>query len=369
MESVKGYKFRIYPNKTQACLINKTLGSCRFVYNHFLTVRRDSWNIEHKHVNYYQTSSQLTLLKRYDEYAWLREVDSMALHEALRNLDTAFQNFFQHRARYPRYKSKHCHSQSYRTRNQSNGIRIVDNRIKLPKVGLVKAKLSRDFGGRILNATVSRTASGKYFVSLCVQEDVDVLPNGGKQIGIDVGLKAFYSDSNGDTVANPRILRRLSGKLAREQRRLAHKLPHSKNRERQRIRVARIHERIVNIRKDFLHQHTIRLTRENQTIAVEHLQVKNMMKNHSLAQAIADVSWSEFFRMLAYKAKLHGGEVLKVDTFYPSSQICHICGYQNPLTKNLSVRKWICPACTTHHDRDVNAAKNILLQALKQKSA
>ena len=131
MESVKGYKFRVYPNKTQACLINKTLGSCRFVYNHFLTVRRDSWNIEHKSVNYNQTSSQLTLLKRYDEYAWLREVDSMALHEALRNLDAAFQNFFQHRARYPRYKSKHCHSQSYRTRNQSNGIRIVDNRIKV----------------------------------------------------------------------------------------------------------------------------------------------------------------------------------------------------------------------------------------------
>jgi len=205
MESEKGYKFRIYPNRTQANLINRTLGSCRFVYNHFLTVRKDSWNIEHKSVSYVQTASQLTLLKRYEEYFWLKEVDSMVLQETLRNLDTAYQNFFQHRARYPRYKSKHCHSQSYRTRNQGNGIRIIGNRIKLPKIGSVKAKLSRDFGGRILNATVSRTASGKYFVSLCVQEEVAVLPNGGKRIGIDVGLKEFYSDSNGNTTANPRI--------------------------------------------------------------------------------------------------------------------------------------------------------------------
>lgn len=368
MESTKGYKFRIYPNKTQTDLINRTLGSCRFVYNYFLTERRDSWNIEHTSITYNQTAGRLTLLKRYDEYSWLKEVDSMALQEALRNLDASFQNFFQRRAKYPRYKSKRNHFQSYRTRNQNNGIRIVGNRIKLPKIGLVKAKLSREFDGRILNATISRTASGKYYVSLCVEEKINALPNGGRLIGIDVGLKEFYTDSNGNSVANPRILRRLSRKLAREQRKLACKMPSSKNRELQRVRVARVHERIADIRKDFLHQLSTRLVRENQTIAVERLRVKNMMRNHKLAKAISDVSWSEFFRMLEYKAKSYGGEVLKVDTFYPSSQTCHVCGYQNKIIKNLSVRKWTCPECGMRHDRDVNAARNILAKALEHNS-
>ena len=365
-----GYKFRIYPNKTQACLIHRTLGCARFVYNHFLAVRRDEWQANHKSVSYVQTSQLLTDLKKREETAWLKEVDSMALQESLRNLDRAYQNFFKLHTGYPRFKSKHARSQSYRTRNQGDGIRIEGKRIKLPKIGLVKIKQSRVFDGRILSATVSRAASGKYFVSLCVETDKESLmkPNRGGQVGIDVGLKEFYTDSNGNTVANPRILRRLSRKLAREQKRLSRKLPKSKNRERQRIRVACIHEKIANIRKDFLHQVTTRLVRENQTIAVEHLNVQGMLKNHKLAKAIADVSWSEFFRQLEYKTELHGGELLKVDTFYPSSQTCHVCGYQNPLTKNLRVREWDCPQCGAHHDRDGNAAKNILQHALAEKA-
>ena len=365
-----GFKFRIYPNKTQQELINRTLGCCRFVYNHFLAIRKNEWIANHKSINYNQTSAILTDLKRYDEYNWLRQVDSMALQEALRDLDRAYENFFAKRARYPRFKLKHNHSQSYRTRNQGNGIRIIDNRIKFPKIGTVKIKQSREFEGRILNATVSCTTSGKYFVSICVEMDKKILlcANDSGEIGIDVGLKEFYSDSNGNTVANPRILRRLTKKLVREQRKLSRKMPKSENRNKARICVARIHERITNIRKDFLHKMSTQLACENQTVAVEHLNIKGMLKNHKLAKSISDVSWGEFFRQLAYKMELNGGELLKVDTFYPSSQTCSACGYQNPLTKKLSVREWDCPKCGTHHDRDVNAAKNILRKALEDKS-
>ena len=365
-----GYKFRIYPNRTQEKLINRTLGCARFVFNHFLAVRRDEWKANHNSLTYVKTSKLLTDLKKREETAWLSEVDSMALQESLRNLDRAFQNFFAKRARYPRFKSKHSHSQSYRTRNQTNGIRIIEKRIKLPKIGLVRIKQSRDFDGRILSATVSRAASGKYYVSLCVEAEKESLlcANNGKQIGIDVGLKVFYSDSNGDTVENPHPLKKIQRKLRREQRRLSRKMPKSVNRERARVRVARVHERIANIRRDFLHKISTRLARENQTVAVEHLNIKGMLRNHKLAKSISDVSWSEFFRQLSYKTERHGGELLKVDTFYPSSQTCSVCGYQNPLTKDLSVREWDCPACGSHHDRDVNAAKNILRKALEDKS-
>ena len=366
-----GYKFRIYPNKTQENLINRIIGSCRFVYNHFLAVRRDEWQANQHSIGLAESQRLLTDLKRREETNWLKEADSMALQEALKNLDKAYQNFFKKRAKYPRFKSKHAHSQSYRTRNQNNGIRFVGNRIKLPKIGLVRIKRSRDFDGRILNATVSRTAAGKYFVSLCVEQDIENLKhaNNGGQIGIDVGLKAFYSDSNGNTVENPRPLHRLEKKLAREQRKLARKMPRSSNREKARIRVARVYEHIANIRKDFLQKVSTQLVRENQTIAVEDLQVKNMLKNHSLAKAISDVSWSEFFRMLEYKSKLYDCEILKVPTFYPSSQICHVCGYQNAGTKDLSVREWTCPQCGAKHDRDINAARNILAKALADKAA
>ena len=324
----RGYKYRIYPNATQRSLLERIFGCCRFVHNHFLALRRDEWKANQHSVTYKDTSRLLTEMKRREETSWLKEADSMALQEALRNLDAAFQNFFQKRARYPRFHSKHAHQQSYRTRNQKGGIRFVGNRLKLPKVGLVRIRKSRDFDGRILHATVSRTASGKYFVSICIEEDASFAPCGKGSIGIDVGLKAFCTMSDGTEAKNPKYLPTYQKKLARAQRRLSR-------------------------------------TNENQVIAVEHLKIRNMLRNHRLARALSDASWSEFFRELGYKAAWRGAVIYKVDTFYPSSQTCSVCGYQNPLVKNLAVREWTCPKCGAHHDRDMNAAKNILAKALE----
>ena len=222
MKYIKGFKFRIYPNALQQKIINQTLGCARFVYNHFLAIRQDSWKEKHESVTYVKSNHMLTELKRHPDFVWLKSVDSMALQEALRNLDKAFQNFFKKQSGYPKFKSKHNHNQSYRTRNQSNSIRIVGGNIKLPKVGIVKTKLSREFEGRILNATVSRNASRKYFVSLCVEMDIELLlgRNNGQQIGIDVGIKDFYSDDQGNTVVNPHILKRMEKKLKYLQRSL-----------------------------------------------------------------------------------------------------------------------------------------------------
>ena len=352
----KGYKFRLYPNKNQKKLINQILGCCRYVYNYFLTVRKEAYQKDKSKITYKKTSSLMTVLKQDKEHLWLNAADSIALQQSLRDLDAAYQNFFKGRSGYPKYKSKHNHKQTYRT--ISKGIRIEGKNLNLPKLGLVRL---------IVNATITRTASGKYFVSLCVEEDLadNLKLNKGGEIGIDVGLKEFYTDNLGNVVANPKILKKLTKKLIKEQRRLSRKVKDSNNREKQRIRVAKVHERIANARLDFLHKQSTILCRENQTIAVESLKVKNLLKNHKLARAIIDVSWGEFFRQVAYKAALYGCDLIKVPTFYPSSQTCNHCGYRNPLTKNLNVREWHCPKCGAHHNRDENAAKNILTKALE----
>lgn len=369
MQYIKGYKFRLYPNREQKILLNKTLGCCRFVFNHFLNVRRESWENEKKAVSYNNTSALMTQLKTDEKHLWLKEVDSIALQQALRDLDVAYQNFFKHGRGYPKFKSKRNHLQSYRTCGKS--IRIEGKRIRLPKVGSVYFEQSRELQGRILNVTITKTATEKYYVSLCVEEDIadNLKRNDGGQVGIDVGLKEFCTFSNGKVVANPRRLQSQSKKLTKEQRALSRRKLDSKNRNRQRIRLARIHEKIANTRRDFLHKLTTQLCRENQTIAVETLNVQGMLQNHKLAKSITDASWGEFFRQLQYKAFLYGCDVLKVPTFYPSSQTCSNCGHKNPITKNLGVREWICPKCEAHHDRDQNAAINILHKALEMKNS
>ena len=364
---LKGVRFRIYPNREQKNLISQTLGCCRLIYNKGLAMRDEAYK-NGTRTGYKQTSAMLTELKNCDDFAFLKEVDSVALQQSLRDLERGFVNFFKKRAAHPVFKSKHNNHQSYRTVNQGDNIRIAGRYIKLPKLGYVKMKQSMEVG-HIHNVTVERTPTGKYFAVLNVEFEPRPITNNGGFIGIDVGIKEFYSDSNGHTVSNPRYLEKSMHRLIREQRRLSRKQKGSRNRDRQRIRVALIHEKITNQRNDFLQKQSTMLVRENQTICIEELKVKNMIRNHKLAQHIGSVSWSKFFDMLAYKAVWYGNDIIKVPTLYPSSQTCSCCGYKNPLVKNLAVRIWECPNCHTVHDRDINAGINILNKGLQLQSA
>lgn len=358
----KGIKFRLYPNKIQRDLINRTFGCVRLVYNLGLDMRNTAFQ-NHEKCGYMQTSAMLTALKK--EKPFLAEVDSIALQQSLRDLDRAFQNFFAHRAKHPGFHGKHNNHPSYRTVNQGNSIRLLGKYIRLPKLGYVKIRQSMDLSNtRIRNVTVERTPTGKYFAVLCVECGCPAAFSHSREaVGIDVGLREFYTDSSGRTISNPRYLERREKKLCREQRRLSRKVKGSSNRRKQRIRVARIHEQISDMRNDFLQKVSTALVKENQIICVEDLNVEGMLRNHKLAKHIQSVSWSRFFQMLRYKADWYGSIVVAVPTFYPSSQICCQCGYKNPLTKDLR-KEWDCPVCGAHHDRDRNAALNILRKGL-----
>ena len=358
----KGVTFRAYPNKEQQNLINQTLGCCRLVYNKGLAMRNDAYSNGEK-IGYNKTSAMLTDLKKQADFTFLKNVDSIALQQSLRDLDRGFKNFFEKRARHPQFKSKHNSHQSYRTINQGDNIRIVGKYIKLPKLGYVKIKQSMEIG-HINNATIKKTPTGKYFVVLNVEFKPEPHSNAGRMIGIDVGIKEFYSDSNGNIVSNPKYLEKSMCKLVREQRRLSRKQKGSNNRNKQRINVAKVHEKVTNQRNDFLQKLSTMLVSENQTICIEDLNVKGMIRNHKLAQHIVSCSWSKFFTMLEYKATWYGNDIIKVPTMYPSSQTCSCCGYKNTLVKNLAVRKWECPKCHTKHDRDTNASINILNKGL-----
>ena len=381
----KGIKLRIYPNKKQKELIAKTFGCTRLIYNKALDLRKSKYENEGITIFYKDTNEMLTSLKKDEDFTFLNKVDSIALQQSLRDLDRAYKNFFKSKFGYPKFKSKKDNHKSYRTQNVNNNICVtIDNKyIKIPKLGYVKTRNRFTYFGKINNATIIQKPSGKYYCVLDVEVDEVTKSNNGGIIGLDMGISSFYTTSTGYKCNNLKYYHKANKKLARMQRKLSRQIQshiiefeenrkpvydkpllECKNIQKQRIKIARLQEYIANQRYDFLHKETLKLCKENQFIAVEDLSVSNMIKNHHLASNIQDVSWSKFLTILEYKCAKYGTTLVKIPRFYASSQICSNCGYQNKNIKNLAIRKWTCPECGTVHDRDINAAKNILNKAL-----
>jgi putative transposase len=360
----RAYRYRFYPTPEQAAELARTFGCVRLVYNRVLNARTAAWFTEHRRLNYVQTSAMLTEWKRTEELAFLNEVSSVPLQQALRHLQAAFAAFWECRAGYPRFKSrKRRRDAAEYTRS---AFRFRNGQLTLAKVAEpIAIRWSRPLpdGAKPSTVTVSRDQAGRWFVSLLVDDWVKPLPPTSRQVGLDAGLTSLVTLSTGEKVTNPRHERRDRTRLARAQRGLAHKQEGSKNREKARRKVASIHARIADRRRDHLHKLSTRLVRENQAVVIEDLNVRGMAANHKLARAISDAGWTALRRMLEYKTQWYGRSLVIVDRWLPSSKTCSACGRLSP-SLPLTVRAWTCPACGVWHDRDVNAAKNVLAAGL-----
>lgn len=359
----RAYRFRFYPTPEQEETLARTFGCARFAYNYMLRQRTDAWFQRQEKVGYHETSAMLTALKKQPEFFWLNEVSSVPVQQSLRHLQTAFGNFFARRNKYPAFKKKGgVQAAEYTTsafRWDGSGLRLA----KMDAALNIRFSRTIPKAAKVTTVTVSKDCAGRYFVSMLCDDEVHAKPVVESKVGIDLGLTHFAVLSTGEKIAAPNTFRKNEEKLAKLQRRLAKKTKGSSNRNKAKLKVAKLHTKIADSRKDFLHKLSTRLINENQVIAVEALAVSNMQKNPYLAKSISDAGWSEFVRQLEYKAVWYGRELVGIDRWYPSSKRCSACGHT--LKKlPLRVREWACPECGTIHDRDINAARNVLAAGL-----
>jgi len=355
------YQFELKPTQEQKVLLDKHFGCVRYVYNHFLNQRKEQYQANKKSDNYYVQAKTLTELKKQDETVWLKEVNSQTLQFALRSLDTAFLNFFRGNAQFPKFKSRK-HKNTFTIPQFGT---LADNKISIPKFKEgIKVKLHREVKGKIGKMSITKTPTGKYYVSIFTEQEADELPKTNRQVGIDLGLKDFVITSDNKKFKNNRYTKKYAKQLKKAQQHLSRKQKGSNGFEKQKIKVAKIHEKIANCRLDTLHKVSKELVESYDLISIEDLNVKGMIKNHKLSKHIADASWGNFVTLLQYKCDWYGKELVKVNRFYPSSKTCGDCGWINQELK-LSDREWTCKSCGVVHDRDVNASRNILKEGLK----
>lgn len=361
MKRMYTYRYRLYPNKEQTIYLSKLFGCCRLVYNYFLNEKQTQYKETKSSDNYNTQQAKLTQLRKTSEYSFLNEIPLQILQASLRNMHTAFDRFYKHKGGYPNYKSKRD-KQTFKI-SQPKTFHIKDNKLHIPKLKTgIKCVMSKEFVGEPCFATITKTKSGRYFVSITFKQDNHIVyPKTNKSVGLDLGIKDLVITSDG--VKYPRLkkqVKQLKRKLKHNQRHLSRKVHGSKRYEKQVLKCNRMYEKITNVKVDYIHKITTQLVKQYDIIKVENLNIKGMVKNHKLAEVINECNWGEFVNMLQYKCNWNAKQLIKVDRFYPSSQLCSKCGCKNKKVKNLAIRQWTCECCDSKHDRDVNAAINIL---------